>query len=267
MEAETVTLTFLGSGTSHGVPMIGCDCPTCTSADERDRRLNSSLMISAPGKVILIDCGRDFRAQALRFRIPRVDYLLLTHTHFDHIAGMDDLRVYTGRQGAPIPVLGRAEHLNYLKKNIYSYMFDRPGDGGGVARLELIAVNGPFVLEGIGFEPLRVLHGTQEILGYRFLNCAYLTDVSAIPKETQAALYGLEVLILDALRYRPHSTHFNLEQALEVVRLLRPRRTFLTHIAHELRHAEVEEQLKKPGGPFYLPHDVALAYDGLTVQV
>ncbi len=262
-----MTLTFLGTGTSHGVPMIGCDCPTCTSPDERDRRANASLMISAPGRVILIDCGRDFRSQALRFRIPRVDYVLLTHNHFDHIAGMDDLRVYNQRQSAPIPVLGKAEHLDYLQRRFYSYLFDRPHDGGGVARLELIAVDGPFILEGIGFEPLHILHGAQEIFGYKFLNCAYLSDVSAIPRETQAGLFGLEVLILDALRYRPHDTHFSLEQALEVVRLLRPRRAFLTHICHDLKHADVEEQLKKPGGPFYTPHAVELAYDGLTLEV
>ncbi len=269
MEDESLTLTFLGTGTSHGVPMIGCDCPTCTSTDERDRRSNASLMITLPtGKVILIDCGRDFRAQALRLRIPRVDYVLLTHVHFDHIAGLDDLRVYNRRQGTPIPVFGRSEHLDYLRRHPFPYMFNRPREGGGVAELELIAVDGPFFLEGIGFEPLVVKHGEQEILGYKFRGCAYLSDVSAIPKETLAGLFGLEVLILGALRYRPHSTHLSLAEALEVIGRLRPRRAWLTHICHDLLHREVEEQLKEPGGPFYAGRQaVSPAYDGLSLKL
>jgi phosphoribosyl 1,2-cyclic phosphate phosphodiesterase len=267
MNQESVTLTFLGSGTSHGVPMIGCDCPTCLSADERDRRTNASVMLSVNGKVLLIDCGRDFRLQALRHRIPRVDYVLLTHIHFDHIAGLDDLRVYNQRQGSPIPVLGKAEHLEYLKRHPFHYMFDRIQEGGGVADLELIAVDGCFVLEGIVFEPLPIFHGRLEILGYRFLGCAYLSDVSCIPRETMARLHDLDLLILDALRYRPHATHFSLTEALEVVRQLRPRRTLLTHVCHDLRHAEVEDLLGGPDGPYHVPLPVGLAYDGLSLVV
>ncbi|MBA7567068.1 Ribonuclease BN [subsurface metagenome] len=154
-------LTFLGTGTSHGVPMIACSCPTCTSADPRDVRTNASVLISVGGKNILIDCGRDFHQQAVKHRLDRVDHVLLTHTHFDHIAGIDDLRVFTSRRREPIPVFGMQDHLAYLRTYIYHYLFDpNVQKGGGIADIDLVTVNGRFLLEGVLIEPLPVYHGS-----------------------------------------------------------------------------------------------------------
>lgn len=266
-----MTVTFLGTGTSHGVPMIGCSCAVCTSSDPRDNRTNSSVMIAVRGRNILIDCGKDFRQQALRERLTRVDYVLLTHTHFDHVAGIDDLRVFNRQRGEGIPLFGRKEHLDYLKTYIYHYLFDPDIQlGGGVTELELVAVDGRFLLEGQLVEALPVLHGSLPILGYKLGGLAYLSDVSSIPNPTLQRLYGLEVLILGALRYAPHPTHFNLEQALQVVRELRPRRAYLTHVSHDLLHAQVEAQLQgQDGSPLGSTggSEVHLACDGLVVEV
>lgn len=261
-------LTFLGTGTSHGVPMIGCSCRTCSSEDPRDKRTNSSLHVALGRRHILIDCGRDFRQQALQHRLPGVDYVLLTHTHFDHVAGIDDLRVYTQRREEPIPLMGMAEHLEYLKTYIYHYLFDDGIQrGGGVTRLELVAVQERFTLEGVVFEPLPALHGRLPVLGYRFAGCAYLCDVSTIPPATLQKLYGLDLLILDALRPEAHPTHLSLTQALDLVRELRPKRAFFTHLSHEVLHAEIEAELAMPGSRFHGPGNVHLAYDGLALEL
>jgi phosphoribosyl 1,2-cyclic phosphate phosphodiesterase len=260
-------LTFLGTGTSHGVPMIACSCPTCRSTDPRDTRTNASVLLSTRGKKILVDCGRDFHLQALRQRIDHVDYLLLTHTHFDHIAGIDELRVYTARRRVSIPVFGKPEHLSYLRNYIYHYLFDSGVQwGGGIASIELVALNGGFNLEGIQIEPLTAYHGSMEILGYRFGNIAYLSDVSAIPEETRGKLLGLDLLILGALRHTEHPTHFNITQALGVVAELQPKRAFFTHICHDILHETVDRQFSDPGSTYYSPVDVHLAYDGLTLE-
>jgi len=263
-----MTLTFLGTGTSHGVPMIACTCPTCSSTDPRDKRTNASILLTIQGKKILIDCGRDFHQQALRQRIDSIDYLLLTHTHFDHVAGIDELRVFTARRRASIPVFGKQEHLTYLKTYIYHYLFDPAVQrGGGIANVELVALNGSFYLVGIGIEPLTVYHGSMEILGYRFGNIAYLSDVSAIPEESRRKLYGLDVLILGALRHTEHPTHFSINQALGVVSELQPKQAFFTHICHDVLHETVDRQFADPGSPYYTPIDVHLAYDGLTLEL
>lgn len=260
-------LTVLGSGTSHGVPMIGCSCRTCRSEDPRDNRTNASLLIEARGRSILIDCGRDFRQQALRRKLGRVDYLLLTHTHFDHIAGIDDLRVFN-RRGAPLPVFGRQEHLNYLKTYIYHYLFDPDIQrGGGVVALDLVAVTDRFLIEGLLFETLTAFHGQGEVCGYRFGDCAYLSDTSFVPRPTLQKLYDLDVLVLGALRHAPHPTHFTLSQALELIREVRPRQAYLTHLCHDVLHAEVEASLSDPGSPYYCPGEVHLAYDGLCLDL
>jgi phosphoribosyl 1,2-cyclic phosphate phosphodiesterase len=267
MEREKIVLTFLGTGTSHGVPMIGCDCPTCRSDDPRDKRSNASLLLSVGGKNILIDCGRDFRQQALRQGLKDVDYVLVTHTHFDHIAGLDDLRVFQRRERGAIPVLGSEEHLSYLRTYIFHYLFDGSAQvGGGLADLELIALDSHFLLEGIMFEPLPVLHGRLPVLGFRFLNCAYISDVSLIPEATLKRLVGLDLLIVDALRYSPHGTHFNLEQALRLIAELKPAKSYLTHMAHDIRHRELEERLRDPDGGSYAP-GVEPAYDGLSLEL
>jgi len=263
-----MVVTFLGTGTSHGVPMIGCACPTCLSTDPRDNRTNSSVMIGVRGRNILVDCGKDFRQQALRERLDRVDHVLLTHTHFDHVAGIDDLRVFNKLRGEAIPLFGRKEHLDYLKTYIYHYLFDENVQrGGGVTELELVAVEGRFLLEGLVVEALPVFHGSMAILGFRMGGLAYLTDVSAIPKATLQRLYGLDLLIVGALRDAPHPTHFTVDQALELVREVQPRRAFLTHIAHDLLHAEVEARLARGGSAGNGGADVHLAYDGLRVEI
>jgi phosphoribosyl 1,2-cyclic phosphate phosphodiesterase len=263
-----VKLTFLGTGTSHGVPMIGCSCRTCSSEDHRDNRTNACLHISAGERSILIDCGRDFRQQALRERLGSVDYVLLTHTHFDHVAGIDDLRVYTYGREEPIPVLGMAEHLEYLKSRIYHYLFDEETQkGGGVAHLALVAVKGRFSLDGLTFEPLQAFHGRLPVLGYRFGRCAYLCDVSRVPTATMERLYDLELLIVNALRHEPHPTHLSLGQAVELVTELKPRRAFFTHMSHDVLHEEVEAELTRPGGRYYTSAEVHLAYDGLRIDL
>ncbi|MBN2551390.1 MAG: MBL fold metallo-hydrolase [Spirochaetales bacterium] len=263
-----MTLTFLGTGTSHGVPMIACSCPTCRSKDPRDVRTNASILLTVRGKRILVDCGRDFHVQAIREGIDGIDYLLLTHTHFDHVAGIDELRVFTSRRREAIPVFGRPEHLRYLRTYIYHYLFDPLiQKGGGITNVELVALNGRFLLEGMTVEPLPVYHGSMEILGYRFGEVAYLSDVSAIPESTRQKLYGLEVLILGALRHTEHPTHFNISQALAVVSDLQPKRAFLTHICHDVLHREVDPQFADPESPYYSPIQVQLAYDGLTLEL
>jgi phosphoribosyl 1,2-cyclic phosphate phosphodiesterase len=260
-------LTFLGSGTSHGVPMIGCSCRTCLSLDPRDNRTNASVLIELNRKNVLIDCGRDFRLQALRHRLDHVDHVLLTHTHFDHVAGIDDLRVFN-RHGDPIPLFGNSEHLAYLKKYIYHYLFDPDiQQGGGVTGLDLVAVGERFLLDGVLFETLPALHGELPVYGYRFGGCAYLCDVSRIPQPTLQKLRNLDILVLGALRHTPHETHFTLGQALEVVTEVRPRRTYFTHLCHEVMHAEVEPMFRQAGSPYYTPLEVYLAFDGLGLEV
>ena len=263
-----MTLKFMGTGTSHGVPMIACTCPTCRSTDPRDTRTNASVLLTVGEKRILVDCGRDFHVQALREGVESIDYLLLTHTHFDHVAGIDELRVFTARRRESIPVFGRQEHLDYLKTYIYHYLFDPAVQkGGGIANIELVALNGRFELEGIDIEPLSVYHGSMEILGYRFGDIAYLSDVSAIPEQSLRKLHGLEILILGALRHTEHPTHFNITKALGVVSNLQPKRAFFTHICHDVLHEVVDRQFSDPGSPYYSPIEVHLAYDGLTLEL
>jgi phosphoribosyl 1,2-cyclic phosphate phosphodiesterase len=260
-------LTILGSGTSHGVPVIGCSCPTCLSEDPRDNRTNASLLIESRDQNILIDCGRDFRQQALRHRLERVDCILLTHTHFDHVAGIDDLRVFS-RRGRPIPLFGSPAHLGYLKTYIYHYLFDPTIQrGGGVTELDLVAVDERFLLAGLLFETLPAWHGELEVFGYKFGGCAYLSDVSRVPQSTLQKLYNLEVLVLGALRHAPHATHFTISQALELASEVKPRRLYLTHLCHDVLHAPVEESFAKKSGPYHTGLEAHLAYDGLQIEI
>lgn len=250
-------VTFLGTGTSHGVPAIGCRCATCLSDDPRDRRWRPSILIELPDASVLVDTAPDLRAQALAFGVTRVDAVLYTHAHADHLLGLDDIRRFNEIQGGPVSCYGDRATITELRRT-FAYAF-RPGPaGGGIPRLNVFAVEGPFSLGRSEIVPVPVMHGTQQILGFRIGSFAYLTDCSAIPEPSWPLLDGVRHLALDALRERPHPTHFSLPEALAVVGRLRPERAWLTHICHDLAHAATSARL---------PAGVVLAYDGLRVEV
>jgi len=251
-------VTFLGTGTSHGVPMIGCRCPTCQSTDPRDRRLRPSIYLDVPGYAsILVDTSTDLRQQALTNGITRVDAILFTHAHADHVMGLDEVRRFNVLQGAPVPCYASEDTWRHLRQTFH-YAFEAVTQGGGVPQLEVRTVTGPFVVGLLRIVPIPLWHGRMPILGFRFGRFAYLTDCNAIPDESWPLLEGLDTLVIDALRYRSHSTHFSVDEAVAVTRRLGPRRAYLTHICHDLAHAEASARL---------PDGVALAYDGLTLDV
>lgn len=249
-------LTVLGSGTSMGVPTIGCTCAVCHSSDPRDRRTRPSILIEYDGKVVLIDTTPDFREQAIREQISKIDAVLYTHTHADHILGLDDLRPLSFHRENRIPLYARPEAAEFLR-NMFRYIFDADYKYGGLAQVELKAINGAVELFGARFEPVKVLHGNAEIVGYRFGSAAYLTDFSDIPEESFAQLQDLDVLFLDALRHRPHPTHSTVENSLRIVDRLRPKRAFFTHICHDLPHEATNATL---------PEHVRLSYDGMKLE-
>jgi phosphoribosyl 1,2-cyclic phosphate phosphodiesterase len=265
-------LTFLGTGTSMGVPTLGCGCVVCTSADPRDWRLRPSALVRwtepekqagegiGPERVVVIDTGPDFREQALRSGLKRVDAVFYTHPHADHILGLDDLRPlsFTAfREGGPIPLYAAPQTAAVLER-IFEYTFSPLATYANRARvrLEPLAASNP--VHGVEFLRVPVLHGQMEIAGFRMGNVAYLTDVSDIPEESFALLGGLDHLVLSALRHKPHPNHATVEQAIGWARRIGPKQTWLTHIAHELGHEETNRML---------PAGVALAYDGLTLAV
>jgi phosphoribosyl 1,2-cyclic phosphate phosphodiesterase len=252
-------LTFLGTGTSHGVPMIGCECATCRSTDPRDRRLRPSIVVQVDqGPAILVDTSTDLRQQALTLGLTRVDAILFTHSHADHVMGLDEVRRFNVLQKSAIPAYADARTGVDLRRT-FSYAFDAPAQkGGGVPQVELRLVDGPFAVGGVSVRPVPIWHGQRPILGYRFGRLAYLTDCSRIPDESWPLLDGLDVLVLDALRHRPHPTHLTVAQALEVVTRMAPERAYFTHICHDLSHAETCARL---------PKGVELAYDGLVLEL
>jgi phosphoribosyl 1,2-cyclic phosphate phosphodiesterase len=253
-----VTITVLGSGTSSGVPMIGCHCAVCTSGDPRDNRLRPSIAIQHGKRTIIIDITPDFRYQALRSKLPRVDAILFTHSHADHIMGLDDVRPFNFHQGGRIPIYGAEDTISTVR-TVFHYIFDAQAKASFVPQLDTHVHNGQSVdVFGLEFQPIRVLHGKLGIYGYRFGNAAYLTDHSVIPEESIEQLRGLDVLFLDALRHKPHPTHSTVETSRETIKILDPKRAFLTHLSHDLPHAETEAGL--PAGVF-------LAYDGLVLEV
>ena len=258
MAARSFTITVLGSGTSVGVPTIGCGCAVCTSADPRDNRLRPSIIVNYDGRGILIDTSPDFRQQALRFRIPRVDAILFTHSHADHIMGLDDVRPFNFRQGGVIPIYGSEETLENIR-NAFRYIFDAKKPESSIPRLETNVLNGDsFEILGLDFTPIPLKHGRGTVYGFRFADAAYLTDHSEIPAESMEMLRGLDVLFLDALRYKPHPTHSTVEQSLKYVEELAPNRAYFTHICHDLQHRRAESML---------PSHVRLAYDGMEIRV
>jgi len=253
-----IRITVLGSGTSAGVPTLGCHCDVCTSDDPRDNRLRPSVVVSWDGHYVLIDTTPDFRTQALRARIPRLDGVLFTHSHADHIMGLDDVRPFNFRQRAAIPVYGAPPVLDHIKKAFW-YIFDDAPQESAVPKLTTHELNGEAVdLCGLSFQPVLLQHGKGQVYGFRFGRAAYLTDHSDIPEESLAQLQDLDVLFLDALRYKPHPTHSTVDRSLKWVEQLKPRRAFFTHICHDLGHARAESML---------PANVRLAYDGLEIDV
>jgi phosphoribosyl 1,2-cyclic phosphate phosphodiesterase len=250
-------LKFLGTGTSTGVPVIACRCEVCTSSDPHDKRTRPSVMLEYDGRVVLIDTTPDFRTQALREGLTQLDAVVYTHHHADHIFGLDDTRVFYLKKQVPIPIYADASCLETIRAT-FSYVFDGNYPYGGVGKVDAHVIDGPFELWGLTFTPVPILHGSLPILAYRVRDTAYVTDVSEIPEPSIAMLQGLDTLIIDALRHKPHPTHLSLEQALAVVERLKPRRAFFTHIAHELGHEQT-----KP----LLPAHVQMAYDGLSIEV
>jgi phosphoribosyl 1,2-cyclic phosphate phosphodiesterase len=250
------TLTVLGSGTSMGVPTIGCNCAVCTSSHPHDRRTRPSILLEFGGKFVLIDSGPDFREQAIREHITQIDAVLYTHTHADHILGLDDLRPLSYRRPNRIPLYAQREATDFLR-NMFRYIFEDNYKFGGLAKVELKRIDGPFELFGARFEPIPVIHGETEIYGYRFGCAAYLTDFSQIPEASFSLLQGLDVLFLDALRHKPHPTHSSVDQSLQIAERLQAKRVFFTHICHDLPHEATNAAL---------PQGVRLSYDGMKLE-
>jgi phosphoribosyl 1,2-cyclic phosphate phosphodiesterase len=262
------TLTFLGTGTSMGVPTLGCSCAVCTSADAHDRRLRPSVLIRwsetasdvAPQRAVVIDTGPDFREQALRAKLTCLDAVFYTHAHADHILGMDDLRPlsFTAvKHGGPIPLYASDETARVLTQ-VYDYTFSPAATYPTRARVKLEPLSHRTIVHGVDIVSVPVMHGEMKITGFRFGNAAYLTDVSSIPESSFALLEGLEHLAVSALRHQPHPNHATVEQAVAWARRIGARHTWLTHIAHELGHEETNAML---------PENIRLAYDGLTVPI
>jgi phosphoribosyl 1,2-cyclic phosphate phosphodiesterase len=239
--------------------MIACDCATCRSSDPRDQRLRPSICLDVPGGAsILVDTTPDLRQQALRFNLRRVDAVLYTHGHADHVLGLDDLRRYNVVQRAAIPCYAEPAVWESLHKTFY-YAFDGiERHGGGIPQIDARVIDGPFDVGGVVVRPVRLFHGPMPILGFRFGSFAYLTDCNRIPDESWPAIAGVDTLVLDALRDKPHPTHFTVAEALDAIACLRPKRAFLTHMSHDLGHEATSRRL---------PPGVELAYDGLVLDV
>jgi phosphoribosyl 1,2-cyclic phosphate phosphodiesterase len=251
-------LTFLGTGTSTGVPSIACECETCTSDDPRDRRLRVSVLVEHGGQIFIIDTSSDFRQQALRYRLKYLDAVLITHCHADHIFGLDDIRPLNFRHGA-LGVYANERAWKDIRR-IFDYIFRPTHFGGGLPQVvpHTVVPGAPFCLgPELEITPLEVIHGRLPVIAYRFNDFAYATDLNEIPPATIEGLRNLDVLVLDCLRIRPHETHLWVERALAYVEELKPKRTFFTHITHEVKH-ERDSAL--------LPDGVQWAYDGLVIE-
>jgi phosphoribosyl 1,2-cyclic phosphate phosphodiesterase len=251
------TLTVLGSGTSMGVPTIGCDCAVCHSSDPRDRRTRPSVLIEYDSRSVLIDTTPDFREQAIREQIQKLDAVLYTHTHADHLLGIDDLRPLSFlHKPNRLPLYAHPDAAAFIQ-NMFRYIFDSNYKFGGLPQVEMRPLVGTLELFGAQFEPITLIHGDATIYGFRFGSAAYLTDHSEIPEASMEKLKGLDVLFLDALRYKPHPTHSTVENSLRIVERLKPQRAFFTHICHDLPHVETNASL---------PENVKLSYDGMKLE-
>jgi phosphoribosyl 1,2-cyclic phosphate phosphodiesterase len=258
MPSPALKISVLGSGTSVGVPTIGCHCAVCSSTDPRDSRLRPSVLVSYAGRNVLIDTTPDFRTQALRARIDHLDAVVFTHAHADHLMGLDDVRPFNFHQKGQIPIYASPATMEAIHR-CFPYIFDCAGNESNVPRLDARLIEGPPIdLFGLEFVPVPILHGRQTIYGFRFGAAAYLTDHSDIPVSSMEMLRSLDVIFLDALRYKPHPTHSTVERSIKTAEALGVRRAFFTHICHDLAHERAESML---------PPHIRLAYDGLEVEV
>jgi phosphoribosyl 1,2-cyclic phosphate phosphodiesterase len=247
---------ILGSGTSHGVPVPGCDCEVCRSANPKNKRVRASILLRLDRKNVLFDTPPDFRSQAIANSISTIDAVFFTHAHADHIYGLDDVRAYSQRQG-PIRCFAGEAAAAIIRKS-FEYIFIGRNEGGGIPQIELTVLNGPVELFGRTIEPIEIMHGKRPIYGFRVGPLAYLTDCSGIPPRSLERLHGLKLLIITGLRWEPHATHFSIGQSLEAAKPLRPERILFTHICHRLEH-DATNALLPPGAE--------LAYDGMMVDV
>jgi phosphoribosyl 1,2-cyclic phosphate phosphodiesterase len=251
-------ITVLGSGTSSGVPTIGCSCAVCHSSDPRDNRLRPSILIGFEGRNIAIDTTPDFRTQVLRARIERLDAIIFTHAHADHILGLDDVRPFNFRQKMHIPIYASAPTFAVIRR-VFDYVFDNSERNTAVPKLDVNVIGEePFNVLGLRFEPIPIRHGQDTIYGFRFGDVAYLTDHSEVPESSMRKLRGLDVLFLDALRHKPHPTHSTVATSIATAQTLQAKRTFFTHICHDLPHAATETSL---------PPGIFMAYDGLEILI
>lgn len=262
MSSDGAHLTFLGTGTSVGVPVIGCRCAVCLSSDLRNNRTRSSVLVTTGDTNILVDSGPDLREQALREGITSIDAVLYTHSHLDHVVGFDDMRAFCWGKPDPLPLYATESCLGVLK-DMFGWAFRSDNTHSGYVRPAPRAITAEFAIGGLTIQPLPVLHGTVETIGFRFetsegFRFAYLPDVKAIPERTMAMMENLDLLIIDALRETPHSTHLTLGEALDIAEALSPRKTLLTHLSHELDHSSLSARL---------PANVQPAHDGLRVSL
>lgn len=250
-------LTFLGTGTSTGVPFIGCDCETCRSEDPRDKRLRVSVLIEHNGTQILVDTSIDFRQQALRANIRRLDAVFITHCHVDHVFGLDDIRPFNFRFGA-MGVYANEIAWADLRR-IFRYIFEPTHFGGGLPQLipHTVFHKSPFCVGEMEITPLEVIHGSLPVVAYRFNDFAYATDLKTIPPDSMDGLRNLDVLVLDCVRIKPHSTHLGLDEALAYIEEIKPKRAYLTHLNHDILYARDAGKL---------PENVMFAYDELVVE-
>jgi len=251
-------ITFLGTGTSQGIPVINSSHPVCLSTDKRDKRLRVSILVEWDRFTYVVDCGPDFRCQMLRADVRKIDGILFTHEHADHVAGLDDIRPYCFQMGE-VPIYAQQRVLDNLTER-FAYIFETENRYPGAPSVKKNRVGKEvFQLQNLEVQPIKVMHGNLPILGYRFNAFAYLTDVKTISKEEKEKLRNLDVLVISALRIEPHKTHLTLDDALEIIKELNPKKAYLTHISHKLGfHAEVEKKL---------PKNVFLAYDELEIEI
>jgi phosphoribosyl 1,2-cyclic phosphate phosphodiesterase len=254
---NVLSITVLGSGTSSGVPLIGCSCPVCTSTDPRNQRTRCSVLLGFRDANILIDTAPDLRQQVLREQVTQIDAVLYTHAHADHIHGIDDLRPFNPAGGGTLPVYADALTLEVIRR-AFGYIFSDDEGMGYRPRLTTKLIDGPLSVCGLPITPLLLQHGHESSLGYRIGNFAYLADCNAIPAKTMTQLTGLDTLIIDGLRFRPHTSHFNITQAIEMAQRLGARRTLLTHLTHDIDHVKHSAEL---------PAGIEFAYDGLRLEL